>query len=78
MGAIIAVIGEIISLVPVLVAAEKDVAPLITKARAALNHIGENVAPDDEEFKKLDAEVSALEGQFQDAVAAHLKAVGAS
>lgn len=76
MEAIIAVIREAISLVPVLVEAGTDVAPLIAKARAAIGNIGGSVSPDDEEFKRLDAEVAALEGDFKDAVGAHMKAVG--
>lgn len=73
MGAIIAVLSQVMSLVPQLINLGVDVAPMIANVRKGLDQIGTQVSPDDEEFKKLDAEVKAFEDDFDAAVAERLK-----
>ncbi len=68
-----------LELIPVAIEAGKDVAPLIAAAAKALDALG---ADDDvrstEEFQAVQATRLKYETDFQDAVAAHLAAVGAS
>lgn len=76
MSAIIAVLSLAASYIPQLIQIGMDVAPLISGLRKAVDQIGTDVSPTDEEFKALDATVAGYEAEFKDAVAAHLKAVG--
>lgn len=72
MGAIIAIVSQLMTLVPKLVDLGMDVAPIISKARAAVDQIGTQVSPDDAEFKALDTTVKAWEDDFDAALAKRL------
>lgn len=76
MSAVIAALALAASYIPQLISIGVNVAPLVVKLREALNNIGTDQVKSTDEFKELDAIVADYEGEFKDAVAAHLAAVG--
>lgn len=66
MPAILALVAQIIALVPTLVSAGIDVADLIANARKVID---ENRVPSDPEWDALDAAVTSLQQQFRAASA---------
>jgi hypothetical protein len=67
MPATLALIAQILALVPTLVSAGISIAGLVGNIRNALTEVG---APDDTTWQQLDAQCTALEQQFQKDAAA--------